>query len=207
MGSLPSIGRKEKSVDHSIRFPKGQNKYPFTFDMQVPKSSCFVAYQNEAEYNLSNIIMVKAIEHVLGLRYTETIREKEGGTYGVSAGARLQKTPINQVLVNMYFDTDPEKADHLVGIIHSEFQKVIKDGPTEEDLNKAREYFLKSRSENLRENRFWSSAIRDYYSNGIDQISEYEELVRKLTPKDVQKAAKKLFKKANMIEVIMSPEK
>jgi zinc protease len=207
LGSLPSIGRKEKSVDHSIRFPKGQNKYPFTFDMQVPKSSCFVAYQNEAEYNLSNIIMVKAIEHVLGLRYTETIREKEGGTYGVSAGARLQKTPINQVLVNMYFDTDPEKADHLVGIIHSEFQKVIKDGPTEEDLNKAREYFLKSRSENLRENRFWSSAIRDYYSNGIDQISEYEELVRKLTPKDVQKAAKKLFKKANMIEVIMSPEK
>lgn len=207
LGSLPNIGRKEKFVDHNIRFPKGQNKFPFTFDMQVPKSSCFVAYQNEAEYNLNNIVMVKAIEHILGLRYTETIREKEGGTYGVSAGARLSKTPVNQVLVNMYFDTDPDKADHLVGIIHSEFQKVIKDGPTEEDLNKAREYFLKSRTENLRENRFWSSAIRDYYSNGIDQISEYENLVRKLTPKDVQKAAKKLFKKANMMEVIMSPEK
>ncbi len=151
--------------------------------------------------------MVQAIDHVLDLRYTETIREKEGGTYGVSAGARLSKTPKSQVLVNMYFDTDPDKADHLVGIIHSEFEKIIKDGPTEEDLNKAREYFLKSRTENLRENRFWSGAIREYYTNGVDIVSNYEEQVKEITPKNVQKVAKKLFKKANMLEVIMSPEK
>lgn len=206
LGSLPNLKRKEKAADNKIRFPKGSNKHPFSVAMQVPKSTCFVAYQSEAPYNLKNIVMMSAIDHALGLRYTETIREKEGGTYGVSSRARLSKTPINQALVNMYFDTDPDKAEHLVGIIHAEFKKIIDNGPTEEDLNKAKEYFLKSRSENLRENRFWSSTIREYYTSGVDLITAYEDLVRQLNTKDVQKAAKSFFKKTNMVEIIMSPQ-
>ena len=207
LGSLPSINRNEKFTDHNIRFPKGETKNPFSIDMQVPKSSCFVAYQSEVDYNYENIVLMSAIDHVLGLRYTETIREKEGGAYGVSARGMITKTPFNQALVQMYFDTDPDKAEHLVGIIHSEFNKLINEGPSEEDLKKAREYFLKTRSEKLRENRFWTSVIRNYYSNDIDVLSNYEELVRNLNTKSVQKAAKKFFKKANMIEVVMSPKK
>ena len=147
-----------------------------------------------------------AIDHVLGLRYTETIREKEGGTYGVSAQGIITKTPVSQAMVQMFFDTDPQKADHLVGIIHSELKKIIDEGPSEEDLKKAREYFLKTRAERLRENRFWASVIRDYYSNNIDVLSNYEELVRNLNTKTVQKAAGIFFKDANMLEVVMSPK-
>lgn len=205
LGSLPSINRNEKFTDHNIRFPKGETKNPFAIDMQVPKSSCFIAYHNEADYNYENIVLMSAIDHVLGLRYTETIREKEGGTYGVSARGVISKNPVNQAMVQIYFDTDPLKAEHLVGIIHSEFKKIMDEGPSEEDLKKAREYFLKTRSENLRENRFWTSVIRNYYFNDIDILSNYEELVRNLDTKAVQKAAEKFFKDANMLEVVMSP--
>lgn len=89
LGSLPNIKRKESWKDNNIRFPKGTNKYPFTFPMQVPKSSCFVSYQAPVTYNLENRIYADAIEHVLDLRYTETIREGEGGTYGVQTWYRL----------------------------------------------------------------------------------------------------------------------
>jgi zinc protease len=200
LGSLPSIKRTEKWKDNGIRFPKGETKYPFAFNMQVPKSTCFVA-----DYNIDNMLHISAIEHVLGLRYTEVIREKEGGTYGVSARASLSKTPENQVNVNIFFDTDPDKATHLVGLIHSEFKKILTEGPTEVDLNKAREYFLKTRQERLRENRFWSSAIREYYQNNIDILTGYEEMVKKLNTEEVKKAAEKFFKDANMLEIIMSP--
>lgn len=206
LGSLPSINRNEKFTDHNVRFPNGETKNPFAIDMQVPKSSCFVAYQNEADYSYENIVLMSAIDHVLGLRYTETIREKEGGTYGVSTRGIISKTPISQAMLQMYFDTDPEKAEHLVGIIHDELKKIIDEGPTEEDLKKAREYFLKTRAERLRENRFWASVIRDYYTNDIDVLSNYEELVRNLNTKTVQKAAKEFFKDANMLEVVMSPK-
>lgn len=205
LGSLPSINRNEKWKDNNVRFPKGENKNPFTVSMQVPKSSCVVAYQSEADYNFENKVYVSAIEHVLGLRYTETIREEEGGTYGVSARASISKTPQQQVSAVMFFDTDPQKADHLVGIIHAEFNKILNDGPTEVDLSKAKEYFLKSRQESLRENRFWSSAIREYYSNGIDIVNGYENFVKGLNVQSVQKAAKSLFKKPNTLEIIMSP--
>lgn len=206
LGSLPSIKRKEKFADNNVRFPKGETKNPFAIEMQVPKSSCFVAYQKEVDYNYENIVFMSAIDHVLGLRYTETIREKEEGTYGVSAQGIITKTPVSQAMVQMFFDTDPQKADHLVGIIHSELKKIIDEGPSEEDLKKAREYFLKTRAERLRENRFWASVIRDYYSNNIDVLSNYEELVRNLNTKTVQKAAGIFFKDANMLEVVMSPK-
>jgi zinc protease len=206
LGSLPNINRKETWKDNDIRFPKGQTKYPFNFTMQVPKSSCFIAYQSFANYNFENHVYADAIDHVLDLRYTEIIREDEGGTYGVSTWSNLSKSPVNQISMNMYFDTDPVKANHLVGIIHSEFKKLINEGPTEVDLNKAKEYFLKNRQEKLRENRFWSSAIKEYYNNNIDIISGYEDFVKKLNVKDVQKATKSMFKEANMLEIIMSPE-
>lgn len=205
LGSLSNTKRKESWKDNNIRFPKGETKNPFSISMQVPKSSCFVSYQAPAKYNFKNRVSMDAIEHILGLRYTETIREEEGGTYGVSARGSLSKTPIEQASIFMFFDTDPDKADHLVGIIHSEFKKLMVEGPTEVDLNKAREYFLKTRQERLRENRFWSSAIRDFYANGIDIVNGYEELVRSLTVNDIQKAASEFFNNANMLEVIMSP--
>lgn len=207
LGSLPSITRKETWKDNNIRFPEGETKYPFTFNMQVPKSSCFVAYNSKVEYNMENMLYASAIEHVLGLRYTENIREKEGGTYGVSARIGLSKTPENTANVNIFFDTDPDKATHLVGLVHEEFKKIITDGPTEVDLNKAREYFLKTRQERLRENRFWSNAIREYYQNNIDLITGYENKVQKLSTDEVHKAAQKFFTDTNMLEIIMSPEK
>lgn len=108
--------------------------------------------------------------------------------------------------MTMYFDTDPDKAVRLVEIIHDEYGKILNEGPTEVDLNKAKEYFLKDRQENLRENRFWSSAIKEYYNNGIDIVSNYETLVKKLNVKEVQKAAKSFFKDANMLEIVMSPQ-
>jgi len=206
LGSLPSIKRKETWKDNGVRFPKGENKYPFTFNMQVPKSSCFIAFNSKVDDNMDNMLYTSAIEHVLGLRYTETIREKEGGTYGVSARASLSKSPENMVNVNIFFDTDPEKAIHLVEIIHSEFQKIATEGPTEVDLNKAREYFLKTRQERLRDNRFWSSAIREYNQNNIDILTGYEDMVKQLQTNDVKKAAEKFFKDANMLEIIMNPE-
>jgi zinc protease len=205
IASLPNIKRKENWKDNNVRFPAGKTYKPFQISMQVPKGSCFVAFQNKAEYTYQNILLASAIEHVLDLRYTETIREKEGGTYGVSARISISKYPINQVMVNMFFDTDPAKANHLIGIIHSELEKIINEGPTEVDLNKAREYFLKTRQERLRENRFWSSAIKEYYANGVDMFTGYEGMVQNLKSAEVQKAAQKLFNNANMLQVIMGP--
>lgn len=207
LGSLPNIERKESWKDNNIRFPQGQNKNPFFVSMQVPKSSCVVAYQSDADYNFDNKVYLSAIEHVLGLRYTETIREEEGGTYGVSARGSISKAPLEQVSAVMFFDTDPDKANHLVGIIHFEFNKIINEGPTEEDLNKAREYFLKTRQESLRENRFWSSVIREYYSNGVDIVNGYEDFVKGLNVTSVKDAAKRMFKDSNSLEIIMSPSK
>ncbi|KAF5082519.1 Peptidase M16 inactive domain protein [anaerobic digester metagenome] len=205
LGSLPNTKRKEAYKDNNIRFPKGNTKAPFAVAMQTPKTSIFVSYEGKAAYSLQNKLMMQTIDHVLDLRYTEEIREKQGGTYGVQTMYSLGRTPYEGYNLSMVFDTDPAMADKLIEIVHSELLKLTKEGPSQDDLDKAREYFLKSRQENMRENRFWVSVITDYYKNNVNVLKDYEKLVKELTPAAVQKEAAKILKGANVLEVIMRP--
>ncbi len=55
---------------------------------------------------------------------------------------------------------------------NAELQKIVKGGPTEVDLDKEKKALLLTRKENLEQNRFWLSAIRnaDYNKSDIDTV-------------------------------------
>ena len=146
-----------------------------------------------------------AVRHILELRYIQSIREEEGGAYSVRVSFNVIKTPVPGFMMNVSFDTDPLKADKLVGIVHREIQKLIENGPTDVDLQKAKEYFLKQRPEDLKENNWWNSLLSDYYYYGLDYLSGYENRVKALDLKAVHEFAKKVLTQGNTIEVIMRP--
>ena len=53
---------------------------------------------------------------ILDLVYTEKVREDEGGTYGVYVGGTLQKYPKEKAILQIIFDTAPEKKEKLMKI-------------------------------------------------------------------------------------------
>jgi zinc protease len=107
--------------------------------------------------------------------------------------------------LNISFDTDPQKADKLVSIVHKEIKNLLDNGPTETDLQKAREYFIKQRQEDLKENMWWSNMLLDYYFRNVDYVNGYEDLAKALEIKAVHEYAKKLFSNPDIIEVLMRP--
>lgn len=207
IGGIKSENRKESWKDNNVRPPADNAENEFSISMEIPKATVFVNYNNEFSYNAENLVYLSAIKYILSLRYTETIREEAGGTYGVGVWASTTKYPYEGFKINMKFDCDPERAEELMAIVYQEVDKLQSDGPKEVDVIKTIEYFLKTREEDMKENKFWLNSLVSMDKNHVNTISRenYEGFVEEMTPENVQEFAKKIFSGSKNVEVIMLP--
>lgn len=207
LASLPATGRKETFKDNKIEIRKGQYKNEFTKQQETPKASVMAFYSGNCAYNSRNMILMSMIDQILDLVYTEKVREEEGGTYGVYAGGDITKYPKEEFTLQIVFETDPGKKDKLMEIVYGEIDELSKNGPSEVNLNKVKEYMLKKHNEDLKENGYWLGAIDEYLFTGVDEMKDYETTVNSITAEDIRNFASQLFGQGNRLEVSMvTPE-
>ena len=206
LGGLKTSKKKESVRDNGDRVPEGINKNYFTRDMQTKTASNRIQYTSyDIPYTLDNELNMEMIGRILSTRYLESIREREGGSYGVGCGGVLQAYPVAKAYLIMQFDTDPEKQEKLMGIIHEEVNTIVANGPLAKDLNKEKESMLKDFQEDLEKNSYWDTVLYMYYMYGIDYIADYKAAVENITAESVQATLKKLVASGNMFEVVMLP--
>jgi zinc protease len=206
LGSLKG-NKKEQWQDVNKHTPKGKVNNYFEKEMQVKKASNFVYYSAELPYTIQNRIILEAVGDLLDLRYTENIREKEGGTYGVGVRGAVNNIPYNKALLYMQFDTDPEKQAKLLPIIHSEVTEIVNNGPRPEDLKKVKENLLKQYGEDIEQNNWWKAKLKTFYHDKLNYRTDYKASVESLTPELIQSTLKKVVDQGNVIEVVMKPTK
>lgn len=206
IGGIPATGAKEKFVDNGIRSPKGVVKNYFEREMQTNTASNRIEYTGKLKYNQKNRLVMNIIGELLSTRYLESIREKEGGSYGVGCAGYIQNIPTTTAKLLMQFDTDPEKQVKLMGIIHKEVMDIIANGPIMEDFNKIKESMLKDYEVNVTTNKYWMSALTRYYQYNFDS-TDFVDVLNSITPKDIQNTLKKLVAQGNVVEVVMLPKK
>ena len=206
IGGIPATGAKEKFVDNGIRSPKGVVKNYFEREMQTNTASNRIEYTGKLKYNQKNRLVMNIIGELLSTRYLESIREKEGGSYGVGCAGYIQNIPTTTAKLLMQFDTDPEKQVKLMGIIHKEVMDIIANGPIMEDFNKIKESMLKEYEVNVTTNKYWMSALTRYYQYNFDS-TDFVNVLNSITPKDIQNTLKKLVAQGNVVEVVMLPKK
>ena len=207
LGSLKTTKEIEKFTDNHVRKPVGKVFNTFEKEMKTAKASNFILYNGAMPYNITNNTVLGVIGDILSIRYTESIREKEGGTYGVGVRGKVSDQPISNATLMMQFDTDPAKQSKLIGMIYDEVNEIVKNGPKAEDVQKVKENLLKTYTENLRENSWWSGSMESYYHNKINYVDDYKSTVESLTPALIQSTLKKLVDQGNILEVVMKPTK
>jgi zinc protease len=205
LGGLKSYQNRETFTDNNIRKPLGKVNNYFTKEMKVKKATNYILYSAAMPYNITNKTTVTAIGSILNIRYIESIREKEGGSYGVSVRGNMSNTPIDEAVISMKFDTDPEKQARLMGIIHAEVAEIVANGPRPDDLQKVKENMLKKLTEDLAENSWWQCALVQYYKYGFDFVTDYKPAIEGLTSDSIRETLKKIVAKGNVIEVVMKP--
>lgn len=192
--------------DRGVRVPKGVVKNYFDRDMQIHTASNRIQYTAPMEWTLANDLNMEMIGRILSTRYLESIREREGGSYGVGCFGTVDRKPVEQARLIMQFDTDPDKQERLMAIIHEEVQTIVENGPLASDLQKEKESMLKDFQEDLEKNAWWDNTVLfNYYVYGVNYLTGYEEAVRAITAESVQETLRKLLEAGNVFEVVMFP--
>lgn len=207
IGGLPANGRKEELYDHKITTRKGVYRNNFARKMETPTGTEVIFYSGDCEATLRNAILMSFVQQIMDIVYTTEVREKEGGTYGVGIQGSIDPLPKGEFSIAIQFNMAPERREELTKIVIGELEKVAKEGPVEEHVEKVRSYMLKTFDEQVKVNGAWSNWLMQYYFYGKDYYSDNIELVKSITKEDIRVFLAGLLKQGNFIEVSMVPEK
>lgn len=205
IGSLPKTKKSFDMVDDGVRYATGKIENRFTMPMEMPKASVATVLTGEMPYSLENRMAMDFFAQLLTIRYTETMREEKGGTYGVSAFGQISFLPDQTYMFLTMFDTEPAMVDDLKQDITKEIEKMAAGDVREEDMGKIKEYFLKQYPDQIKQNGYWSNILTYYHLYGYDLDSNYTEIVNKFDAAYFQNLAAKILADGNIVEVIMTP--
>lgn len=210
IGSLPANKKKlTKRVDDGVQYAKGEVVNDFKAPMQQPKVSVCRIYTGDIDFNLENSVAINFLKDILRARYTVSIREEKGGTYGVSVGGSLNALYTPNYEFDIQFDTNEAMADELSEIVVAELKQIAANGPKAEDLNKVREYLIKEWNNRLVQNGAWMNYLYQYYTYGeaMNRVANYEAVVKGMTAEKIAALAAKVLADNNMTYVVMRPAK
>ena len=207
IGSLPK-GKKatDWNADNCISVIKGQTEKTVALKMETPKSTVHQLYTAYLPVDIKTNVTLDVANYILDMIYTKTIREEQGGTYGVGSALQGRRKPYSRIDVHVLFTTNVEQAELLSQIAIDELKKFAEHGPTQEQFNMAMENIKKNLPEQRISNGYWLSALNHYYEYGVDYDKEYEAAINSVTPEDVKNILSAILAENNFIEVTLTPQ-
>ena len=198
IASLPSTRtKKEQYRDVMPRPKKGNKQMRMEVKMQTPKTT--VVYQSLASCQWSpvNHVAATTLQQILEMLYTEEIREKDGGTYGIGVQLMLTRYPKNRLQLSVNLDTNKEQAESAANKIRECIDRIAKYGPDPMMMQKSLEYQQKTLTNYVGTNDYWMQAIMQNIQYNTDDALTPAAALKQLTPADIRKMARLLSKSGN----------
>lgn len=206
LGNIQSNEKTEKYVDHKIFMKDGKTEKTILRTMDTPKTTVYQHLQNkDVVYNKKNKILNYMLSEWLTKRYLETIREEEGGSYGVQVGTDLSQTPSPLFSLEINFDCNPDKADALVKIVHAELSRVQTENIPSSMLEDIKKSILKNHQEQIKQNNYWLSVLSSYVRDNEEPLDTetLKSILSTITAKDLKEFTTNALKKSNSVQVLM----
>jgi zinc protease len=206
IGGLPSIKRKESWKDVTPGFPKGKVVVDVPKNSE-PQSQVAMVWNGDFKWKDKNRQGFTMLMGILSIKLRESMREEQGGVYGVSFNGSSSKFPEPKYTITSTWGCNPDSITKLSQIVLGEMAKIRKNGPAVEDLNKVKETLIRERETRLKENNFWVSALQGLYINGdrLLTLDEYKTFVSSFTSKDIKKIAGKYLDTESYVKVALTP--
>ncbi len=208
IGSLPTSSSKRNWIDRKVQFPKGITQET-VYKGKEDKSKVVLMFNGKYKWGEKNYWTAKILLKTLSIKLRESMREDQGGVYGVGARISLDKLPKPEYTMSIGWGCAPANIDKLVKTVFVEMDKIVKNGPTDVDIKKAKETFINERETQVKENNFWLHYIKsiNLFNDTYISFDQYKAVIKSITKKDLQKAAKKYFTPKHYVKVVLKPEK
>ena len=205
IGSIPKGKKALKWTDDGVRVPKGRIEDIFAVDMQTPMSTVVQMHSAYVPYTAERKAALDAVSYILDIRYTNSLREDEGGTYGASSNIGFTRRPEERVNIQVAFACRPSLCDKLRSLALDGINDLAANGPTDDEVSSAILNLKKNIPERRLTNSYWQTAIESYLTYGHDIDVENEAAINALTKEKIQSALQEVLAQGNLIEVVMKP--
>jgi len=191
LASLKATASNEKFVDHGFR-PKSTGNLEVKRG-QEQQAMVMVSFRGETEYTEQESYELSSLAEVLSIKLIEILREEKGGVYGAGANGGLSKLPYGSYGFSISFPCSPENVDELRAAALSELNKIIQNGPTDEDVAKVKKAQVESYEDALERNSYWMSHLSasNFNQRDIYSILNRKERIAGLTKEKLQEVARK----------------
>jgi zinc protease len=195
IGSLPSTGAPTSRVgDVNLEFPAGTTRETVTRG-QEPRSQTVISFFADTGLDEMEMHRARAAAAVLQMHLRELLREELGGTYSVAVGYSNTQPKTGYGTTSVQFGSAPDTASNLMSAVLTEVERLRRDGPTAEDVQKVQETERRDLETSLRENGYWLSSLETLHLLGWDplRILKRAERTEMLTRENIQDAFRKYF--------------
>ncbi len=207
IASLPGNAKKaEKTIipDASMEIAAGTSTNTFTTAMETPQTWVAIFASGNVPYTDKNKRSASAAGQILTKRLLDTVREREGAVYSISAAGNLNRAGLYPATIQTAFPMKPEMKDKVLGMIRQEFTDMCSN-VTDEELDKVKEFMVKTITENREQNQSWVSAMQSAAINGVDTFNNAMETVNSLTTADVMNFMKEVLSQGNYQVIVLDP--
>ncbi len=145
--------------------------------------------------------------HILGgggftARLTEEVREKRGLTYGIYSSFA---PGLHAGAFTISLQTRPDQAQQALDILRAELQRFVADGPSESELQAAKDNLMGGFALRVDTNRKLLDNVANIAWNDLplDYLSTWTEQVQRVTASDIRQAFARTLQPRNMATVVL----
>ena len=206
IGGLPSVKGKEKWRDMTPGFPEGLVEIEVPENSE-PQSLVAMVWKGDFKWKPVDRQAFSMLMEILSIKCRESMREDQGGVYGVSVSGTASKYPKPEYTITATWGCDPEKIDSLAAAVINEMNIIMREGPSETDLNKVKETMIRQRETRMKENNFWISYLQSHFLNGnkILSLNEYRDFVNSVDTKTIKKIAGRYLNTTHYVKAALTP--
>jgi len=208
LASLPSTGRKDSGTVKSMGPPKGVIEKTVRKGVEN-KASTLIVFSGPCVYAPENRFAMRTLIDAFQLRLIESLREKLGGTYSPGVSGSCSLSPRQEFTISVRFDSSPENVETLTKAVFALVDTLKTQGPTQSDVDRAREQIVRRREVELKQNGWWLSNVmgREQAREDIGGLlGPYDAMVRKLTVGQIKDAANRYLNTTNYARFVLLPE-
>ncbi len=185
IASLPR-GKKSPRVPYEKLRPTrtGRHIKHFANEMQTPKTYIFDLYTQQTPFARRMYFVCKVMGEIIEQSFTEVIREREGGAYGVGVSADFSLSNPNlkelkgSLSLTVNFTTDPEKAEKMNKLVNQELQRMAKEGMKQDFFDKSIKSYHKYYQEQIKENSYWMKRLQIFHGDYKDIDPDFYKEVK-----------------------------
>ena len=192
-----------------VRFPADRKPQTFTFEARDPKAYATVYWPTTDFSHLSEVRRLFVLAKILEGRILERIRVQQGLSYTAQGGHSPSSAFPGYGLLYALVDAPPEKAPALALEMRDIAAGILRDGVTQDELDRARNPIVNELKRRLSDNNYLMSAIvsgsQEQPERLVRATTSVNEL-QSLTTEDINVVARKYLKAEDGLPVSVVPK-